>query len=259
MKISFSITDLSPFLTVDRQFEIAKELGFDGVEVFAGFKTRFVQKRLLDLSRKFSIPILSVHQPAWAFLGMYLDEGSIAMAQKFGAGYNAHPFLFNTPLVSAKAKNYFVWLSQMSKKYNTRIFLENMPCDHALPFLEQAIFRPHVSSTNLKNIAEVCYEYNFGHTLDTSHLCVEHPFSLAEFPDIQDYMENIHLSDFTPNRQHLELGKGLLDLTSFCKTLKKIKYRGFITLEISLSVFMSQTAYYASLQNSLLLLRKNLK
>lgn len=252
--LSFSIADLPFGISLHDNFALAKELGV-GVEVVLGYKTRLSLRNLDKLSRKYNVPIVSVHQPPWSFFQLFKDEKSFTFASHFGAYYNAHP-LITTDVEHDQSKRYFEWLSQMAEKYQVEVLIENMPFKPGLvPFLPN-MKKVHFSTTSMKQLADICAQYKFGFTLDTDHLKSPEPQKEEGFENIKKYMKNIHISSFDEKREHLPLTKGRLNTRSFLEELKKNNYQELITLEMTPNYYYPKKDYMKDIKDSILLMRE---
>src|SRR3989338_10198802 len=73
-KISVSVADLPINISPERLFAVGKKLGIDGVEVVLGYKSFPPHIKLVKLSQKFGVPILSLHQPQSFFKHLVSDD-----------------------------------------------------------------------------------------------------------------------------------------------------------------------------------------
>lgn len=216
-------------------------------------------RKLVRLSKRYNVPILSIHQPAWAVAGYFSDEGAFKFAKRFNSLFVAHP-LVNQPLNSPKSRAYYKWLKEMGKKYELEILVENMTNIYQLmPLLHYVSKKHHDSATELLNFEKICNKYDFGFTLDISHLMAHEPQNALGFKELYPYLKNIHLSDFTEKREHMGLGDGLLNYESFFSYLKKEKYNGLINLELCPRILNAREKYYKDLEKSVKLVREHLK
>lgn len=255
-KIAVSISDIPLGISLEKSFAVAKDLKVDGVEVILGYKSHINFKKLIKLSEKYDMPVLSVHEPLWSFLGLVREEKSFKIAKFFGAKYIVHPS-FKSSLSSKKTHLFLRWLFFMAQKYDIDVLIENMG-DPIFPILKP-IIRRDKSITDLKCLMLICRNYGFGFTLDTSHLNYSNPLNANGFSEMSPYLRNIHLSDFNKSAQHLPLGEGILDVEKFLGFLKRINYAGFLTLELNSKVFSSRRNYIKDIHKSIKLIQKNFK
>ncbi|MDO8658326.1 MAG: TIM barrel protein [Candidatus Levybacteria bacterium] len=256
-KLSLSIADLPLGIGWEDLFSLAKNFNLDGIEVVLGYKTLLKFENILKLSLKYNIPILTVHEPGWSTFGFFNYEGSFKTAKEVGASYNAHPKMLQ-PVCSEKSKKYFRWLSEMSRKYNVEVLLENLPPVFGFDILD-AFLKADKTNADLKEIKNVCKEYNFNITLDTSHLQAAIPQEAAGFEESWPFIKNIHLSSFNKTRQHLSLTKGFLDINKFLDYLKLKNYGGSITIELTVKLFYPRQQYFKEIEESVEIIKKYFK
>jgi len=258
-KLTFSIADIPLGIALEEYFLLANNLKVDGLEVVVGWKTRFQLRKLVRLSKRYNVPILSIHQPAWSVAGFWQDEKAFYFAKKFDAVYVAHP-LVNQHINSPKAKAYYKWLSEMKKKYDLDILIENMTNIYQLmPLLHYVSKKHHDSATDLGYFDTICKKYGFGFTLDISHLMEPEPQRAKGFSELWPFMRNIHLSDYTEKKEHMGLGDGLLNYDSFLGYLKDQKYDGLINLELCPRILNAREKYYKDIAKSVKIVREAFK
>lgn len=255
-KLTFSIADIPLGIALEEYFLLASHLKVDGLELVVGWKTRFNMRKVTRLSRRYNVPILSVHQPAWSVAGFFNDEGAFKFAQKYGASFTAHPLVVQH-INSQKSKDYFKWLEDMGKKYEIDILIENMTNIYQLlPMFHYVSRRHHDSATDLAYFDTICKKYGFGFTLDISHLMSPVPQEAEGFKELRPFLRNIHLSDYTEKKEHLGLGDGLLNYESFLSYLKETKYNGLINLELCPRVLNAREKYYKDIAKSVKIVRE---
>lgn len=259
-KLSFSIADIPLGIGIEEYFLLANNLKVDGLEVVVGWKTRFQLKKLARLSKRYDVPILSVHQPAWAVAGYFRDEGAFKFAQKFNSVFVAHPIV-GQHITSEKSKAYYKWLVEMGKKYEiSDILIENMTNTYQLmPLFHYVSKKHHDSATDVEYFDSICKRYGFGFTLDISHLMESIPQEAEGFSELLPFLRNIHLSDFTEKKEHMGLGDGVLNYDSFLSYLKKISYQGIINLELCPRVLNAREKYYRDIAKSVAIVREYFK
>lgn len=255
-KLTFSVADIPLGIALEEYFLLANNLKVDGLEVVVGWKTRFQLRKLARLSKRYNVPILSIHQPAWSVAGWWQDEKAFYFAKKFNSVYVAHP-LVNTHINSPKSKAYYKWLVQMQNKYEIEILIENMTNIYQLmPLLHYVSKKHHDSATDVEYFDSICKKYGFGFTLDISHLMEKEPQNADGFSELWPYLKNIHLSDFTEKKEHMGLGDGVLNYESFLSYLKEKKYTGLINLELCPRILNAREKYYKDIAKSVKIVRE---
>lgn len=255
-RLTFSIADIPLGIALEEYFLLASHLKVDGLELVVGWKTRFNMRKVARLSKRYSVPILSVHQPAWSVAGLFNDAGAFKFAQKFNSVFVAHP-LVNQHINSPKSKAYYKWLSEMKKKHELEILIENMTNIYQLmPLFHYVSKKHHDSATDLGYFDTICKKYGFGFTLDISHLMAPEPQKAKGFDELWPFMKNIHLSDFTAKKEHMGLGDGLLNYESFLSYLKEKNYDGIINLELCPRILNAREKYYKDIAKSVKIVRE---
>lgn len=252
MNVSVSITDLPVFTRLEHLFAGLKKAGADGVEVVTGVKSRWRWGRIKYLSEKYELPVLSIHQPPWSVLNYFFDEGNIRIAVEL---LGVRTFVFHPitrySFADEGMKQYLKRLSEMQKKYDVTIALENMPslirkrfAKHLLPL--------HADTLSIPQIEKAIKTYDLSFNLDISHINVSEPQKEKWFESIYPRIKNIHLSSFNSQRDHLPLYMGDFNTKSFLTELKRRKYKGLVTLEIFYPRMVKFTNYdYEAMRKSI--------
>lgn len=257
-KLSFSVADIPLGIALEEYFLLANHLKIDGLEIVVGWKTRFNMRKLARLSKRYNVPILSIHQPAWSVAGFWQDEGAFKFAQKFNSIFVAHPIVVQ-PMNSPKSQAYFKWLADMQKKYKIEIMIENMTNIYQLmPLFHYVSRKHHDSATSLLSFEKICKKYGFGFTLDISHVMQSDPQNAPGFKELFPIMKNIHLSDFTEKKEHMGLGDGNLNYEGFLSYLKEKKYDGIINLELCPRILNAREKYYKDITESVKIVKEYL-
>lgn len=232
-KIAASITDFPLQTSVETFFKRFKELNIDSIELVIGFKTLYLS-HMHALSKKYDLPITSLHQSYWSGLGFSSDEYFIREAKHYGiTTFTFHPLTF-LAFEDERMKRYFQQLQKLQKKYDVTICLENMPKEKVY----EKLFNPPYADMDaqLKKMYEIAKEYDLALTYDVSHTRFTHPQKHESFKNMFPRIQNIHLSSFHENNEHLPLDTGDFDAASFLTFLNKEKYNGLLTFEINYSL-----------------------
>ena len=94
-------------------------------------------------------------------------------------------------------------------------------------------------------------------TLDTSHWQQEKPDE-KKLARILPVLENIHISDWGGDKQHLGLGQGRMDIEAWMRWILRY-YPGQVTLELTPKYWVDGVSYLRELQESIRILRLWLK
>lgn len=257
MKINLSlITDFPILAQLETVFKKSKETGISGIELVIGLKTRFEYPRILYLSEKYDLPIVSIHQPPWSGMGLFFDERLVQLVQKLGTRYiTYHPLAFHS-FQSKGGKQYLQKLAYLQEKYNVVIMLENMENEFSYRKLHDNT-ADHISH-HLEDINRIADTYGFLITFDTSHAELLDPSKTEIFEKMFPKIGNIHASSFTKTQHHLPLTEGEFHSESFIKDLVKKKYQGLFTLEVrpSLKKLVTKNYDFSDIENSVALIKK---
>jgi sugar phosphate isomerase/epimerase len=257
-KILISINDFPIFRDYEYAFSQIKNAGADGIEVIHGIKSHWPFKNTEKLSKKYNLPILSVHQPIWTGFG-FPDFSFAKFAKKLGVEKIVFHPLPRLALNDKKMEEYFTKMAKLAKENKFTMLLENLPIKNQAPFIDKFFPASKESFEPLK-ILETAKKYGFKVTFDTSHLEDKDIGKKPWFKNVLQYTENIHLSSFTPKRAHLPLYMGDFDYKSFFKTLKNNNYKGLITLEIYYPKMIPIRGYnYSAIKKSVEIIKEELK
>ncbi len=257
MQVSVSIHDFSPLLRdLEYLYRGMKEAGADSLELLVGVKSRFRLKKIQQLSQKYDLPVLTLHQPIWSGLGWWLDEGFVALGAELGAkAIVLHP-LVGVELESPAMDKYLSKFSVWQEKYGLTFCLENMPEEASSPFFKT--FLPLApSQADLRLLARTAARYGFKTTYDASHTMYSRPHERSDFLDIFPTIGNIHISSFRPGVEHLPLDMGELQAESFINFLKTQQYGGILTLELFYPSMLTAFKYdFGAIARSIKLVKK---
>jgi len=250
MKVNVSIHDFSPlFRGHEILFKKLKETGVDGVELVIGVKSRWSVSYYKKLSKKYDLPIVSLHQPIWAGLGLYFDEDFFTMAEALKVKYvTCHP-LPGASFTSKRMRDYLNRLSQIKRKKGIEILVENMPQSYnlklfgvSIPFFDQFFPLDETTSDVMSWYNAIC-EFGLNMTLDIDHLQLQEPQKAPFFKTIYPKIKNIHLSSFANQKNHLPLYMGDFKGREFVSYLEKHNYSGILTFEINYPGLISPFGY----------------
>ncbi len=234
MKVNASITDFPLHTSLETFFRELKNSGADGVELVIGAKSAWSFGKVKELSKKYNLPVISLHQSPWSGLGLFFEkEFSKAIETLEVNKIVFHPLAF-TSFDSSSMKKYFKKLQKLQDRYGVRIMLENVE--------NVSVYKPIFNNINsvtehLKMLYNIVNDNNFLITYDTSHGRFIKPQEEDVFLKIFPKIGNIHLSSFAPGKEHLALYEGIFDTKGFIEYLYQKKYEGLVTLEINYYLF----------------------
>ena len=249
MRIALSTGSLYTYGTA-RVFELAAQVGFDGIEVLCdhrpGTRDPEYLRRLSDGS---GLPIVALHNPfshalsAWPGDQWGRLKRTVALAQALGvptvvahlpyrlAGIivrwnGAFSGQFGLPLPWSQRKPWYHAcvggvLAELEATSGVRIAVENMPQRRAL-----GISLPTYWFNRPQRMVE-----RFAHvTLDTTHVGTWGWDLLEVYETLRDRIAHVHLSNYD-GREHRTPMEGRLPLDALLRRLAEDGYQGAISVE----------------------------
>jgi sugar phosphate isomerase/epimerase len=254
-KVALSTASCYPE-TCTTAFEMASDLGFDGVEVMVW--TDPVSQdpdALRALSDRFAIPILAIHAPCllltqrvwttdpWTKLQRARDA-----AEKIGAAtVVVHPpFRWQRDY----ARDFVTGLARMREDTDVVFAVENMFPWRARS-REVAAYQPHWDLLELDVPAT---------TLDLSHTAVSGSDALTVCDALGDRLAHVHLADGSGSSkdEHLVPGRGGQPCAELLEMLASSGYGGSVVLEINTRRAVNRDEREADLAEGLAFARFNL-
>jgi sugar phosphate isomerase/epimerase len=233
MRFSLSSGTLFTF-PLPKAFEIARDAGFDGVELIINQEFQRVNSRALIKELAQIHPIHSIHAPFMLLDGwggpVDMLKRCVNLAEEAGIGLvNFHP-----PSWLGFELQYWRWLYRIldfQKEVGrdaVLVTVENMP------WVGKLKINPHILSVTQKMV-EFISAHNLYMTFDTTHLGSGKTNFINDFYAFYNSgrIRNIHFSDYGHGREHLIPGHGILPLTRFLNHLSQTNYDGYFTLELS--------------------------
>jgi sugar phosphate isomerase/epimerase len=238
---------------LDRVFGLAKEAGFDGIEVLVDgrWDTRQADylKHLID---RHGLPVVSLHSPfhlirvpGWEQDPLWRLKRTVELAEALGAQVVvAHPplgwlrislrvtgasnkrdFWVGLPLSWFVGRPYARWLCDELEGFQRGteviVAVENMPRRRIGPLGFDLYQMTHLESLE-----------RFRHlTLDTTHLATHGIDILQTYERLAGRVAHVHLSNYN-GREHRLLQDGHLPLADFLRRLNQDGYGGIVALEL---------------------------
>lgn len=247
MKLGYS-TWAMPKIPIDTSIKFLSETGYDGITIatLPQFTTSInnldieERKRILNLSKLYSIPITSV----MSFTDLMEENkenlkenikfvnDSIDLANDWGTNYlitgiGGKPNELENIKKSEEFIEIISELGLIAKSKGVTIALE--------PHVDQAVEKPDqlVELINKINMDSVKANFDISHFnvqgVDVSE-SIEKVLPISVACDVKDERGVV------PNWSYVAPGEGEFDYTNYLKIMKKADYRGFITIEISFQV-----------------------
>lgn len=233
MKILLSAGSLYT-LPLPKIFELARDTGFDGVEVIINHDFQYGNNLAILEEMAQILPILSLHAPfltldQWGDKTRQLEK-TAQLALSAGIPLvNFHP-------PSWLALEWKFWRHLRSirdfqaeiGRDEVTITIENMPASGKLKLDTYCLGKT-------ADMIEFMQQRNLFMTFDTAHMGSKKANFLNDFHQFYDtgLIRNIHFSDYANGREHLLPGHGQLPLTRFLNHLRETGYDRHLTLELS--------------------------
>ncbi|MBU1018385.1 MAG: sugar phosphate isomerase/epimerase [Patescibacteria group bacterium] len=218
MKITLTTDSLKGY-GLNRIFEFAKELGFDGIDLVLDKNDldTLDPEYIAKLSSTTEIPVLAV-QALDNAKEKDLEE-AVTMAKKV----NAKVIVIQPPKILDR--KYAAWLKKevpnIRKKENISIALENAPNKMWLGFIPE---RAMNNLSELKRFKHAC--------LDTARVAEKKEDLMYAYGSLQKFLVHVHISNFYRNKGYQVLTKGNLPLESFISKLASDGFKGALSIKI---------------------------
>lgn len=221
---------------MEKAFKIASESGYDGIEIMISKeKETRDANRIKKLSRKYNLPILSVHAPILVLTSFVFGIGAreklkktVRLAEEVGADVVVvHPPYFFQAAFGSEFEGFINNLQQSTKVF---ISVENMFNLRAWG-KELPTFLPGWNPGNF-NVLNT--------TLDFSHCASQNINSLELAKQWGDKLNHIHLCDGhngSIHDDHLVPGKGDQPVKETLQFLKQFEFSGHVIAEIHTDSF----------------------
>ncbi|SMD06032.1 sugar phosphate isomerase/epimerase family protein [Lentzea albidocapillata] len=242
-------------------FEIASELGYDGVELMVWADPVSQDIRAVDrLSVRTGMPVLAVHAPCllisqrvWSPDPSERLRRSVQAAQDLGAPTVVlhPPFRWQRKYADGFAE----LVSSLEDSSGIAIAVENMfPVRRPLGrgrSVEMNAFKPSVDPTDVGHR---------NYTLDLSHSAAAHMDALELAKRMGDGLRHIHLADGSgaPKDEHMVPGRGTQPCAELCELLARCGFDGQVVLEVNTRRAGTPAARREMLAESLLFARLHL-
>jgi len=246
-------------LPLQRVFELAAEVGFDGVELIINQDFQKVNPVKLITSLQEIIPIHSIHAPFMPLDGWGGPVDSLKRSVALAAECDIPLVNFHPPSWMGFEIGFLRWL------YSIRDFQKEVGLDgqvavtiENMPWVGKMKINPHILS-NTQHMIDFIKEHNLFMTFDCTHMGSGKTNFINDFYLCYESsrIRNIHFSDYGHGREHLLPGRGILPLTRFLNHLRNTDYRDTVTLELNPHEFpRGERIIFESLLEILAFLRK---
>lgn len=223
MKLLLSSHSLEPF-PLEEVFLLGREVGADGLElVLMPSVYRFGFARVRELSQKYGLPIVSIHQPPWyvLFTGRRGINKFLKIAEYFGAQ--------NVVMHLATARrrpqsDFWGWIKAREKQTGLNIAFEN-----ASPRSLERWPRYAGVPELLERFAQ---DRQVNLTLDVAKAVLAGADPYQFFQRHTEQIKVLHFHGFNHGSFHIGFRGHNFDWSGFMSFVKKFNFDGAITLEI---------------------------
>ena len=220
-------------LPVQKTFELAKEAGFDGMNLMVTSEFRGVDEISLVKELRKILPIDSVHVPFIALWGWGNPVEKIQKTVRLAVETGIPLVNFHPPGWLLLEVRFCVWFSAIRDfqrevgKGQVEITIENMPR------LKRYCCDPHLLSRT-ENLRRFLVERNLYLSFDSSHMGTKKTDFLDDFNALYatGRIKQVQYGDYRDGQEHLKPGHGILPLQTFLRTLAKQNYSEGLCVEM---------------------------
>ncbi|WP_343710651.1 sugar phosphate isomerase/epimerase [Mycobacterium sp.] len=274
VKVGLSTASVYPLRT-EAAFEFAATLGYDGIELMVwGEAVSQDVAAVKKLSRRYRVPVLSVHAPCllisqrvWGANPIAKLERSVRTAERLGA----QTVVVHPPFRWQRryAEGFSEQVAALESSSDVLVAVENM-----FPFRADRLFRADQSRERMRRrgggpgpaISAFAPSHDpldgdhAHYTLDLSHTATAGTDALDMARRMGPGLAHLHLCDGSglPADEHLAPGRGTQPVVDVCQLLAAGDFAGHVVLEVSTSTARSAQEREATLTESLQFARRHL-
>ena len=257
MRISISSGTLFTY-PLQKVFEIARDVGFDGLELIINQDFQKVNPRLVVRELSQILPVLSIHAPFMPLDGWGGPIDSVRRSVEIAADCGVPLVNFHPASWLGFELKFWRWMYRILDfqkevgEEGVTLTLENMP------WVGRLRINQYILSHTGKMI-DFLEERNLYMTFDCTHMGSGKTNFINDFYLCYNTgrIRNVHFSDYGHGREHLLPGHGILPLTRFLNHLRNTGYNETLTLELSPHEFpRDERIMVESLKEILMYLRR---
>jgi sugar phosphate isomerase/epimerase len=237
-------------------FDIAGELGYDGVEVMVW--TDADSQRLRSVARhseRTGVPVLAVHAPCLAITQRVWSPDPAERLRRsavLASSLGAPTVVLHPPFRWQRryAANLHRQIDELERAHGVRVAMENMFPLRRGPFRVSSYTPGHDPTTPGAR----------HYTLDLSHTAMARDDALALLDRMGDRLVHLHLADGTglEHDEHLVPGRGTQPCAEVCRRLADRGFEGTVVVEISTRRARTRNERLDALAEALLFARVHL-
>ncbi|HZZ47554.1 MAG TPA: sugar phosphate isomerase/epimerase [Pseudonocardia sp.] len=237
-------------------FELAAELGYDGVELMVWNDPVSQDPRAIErLSLRYRVPVLAVHAPCLAVTQRVWGTDPVERLHRSGAvaaDLGATTVVVHPPFrwQRAYAREFADTVEEVAQRYDVALAVENM-----FPVRRAGLSAvPYAPSEDPTDVGHRFY------TLDLSHAATAGVDALALMDRMGTCLEHLHLTDGSGSTrdEHLVPGRGNQPCAEVLERLAEQSFTGLVVLEVSTRKARTRQDRAALLAESLLFARLHL-
>jgi sugar phosphate isomerase/epimerase len=242
---------------VSAAFEIAAELGYDGVELMVWTDPVSQDPAAVQrLARRFRVPVLAVHAPCLAVTQRVWDADPLVRIRRSveaAARLGARTVVLHPPFRWQRryAAEFAAEVAGAEERDGVALAVENM-----FPLRRGALTTsPYSPGFDPTEVGHAHY------TLDLSHTAAAGSDALAMLDRMGDGLVHLHLADGSgaARDEHLVPGRGTQPCAEVCERLGASGFPGTVVLEVSTRRCRTRDERTALLAESLLFARLHLQ
>ena len=220
-------------LPIHRTFAIAKEAGFDGMNLMITGEFRGVDEVSLVRNLQKILPIDSIHVPFIPLWGWGNQVEKIQRTVRLAIETSVPLVNFHPPAWLLLEISFSLWFlavrdfQQEVGKNRVMVSIENMP------HLARYYGDPHLLSKTT-NLLQFLQKRNLYLSFDSSHMGTKKTDFLEDFLRLHaaEKVKQVQYGDYCDGREHLKPGHGILPLKRLLQTLAKENYSEGLCVEI---------------------------
>ncbi|RII26370.1 MAG: sugar phosphate isomerase/epimerase [Geobacter sp.] len=233
MRISLSSGTLFTY-PLRKVFEIARDVGFDGLELIVNQDFQKVNPRSVIRELSPILPVLSIHAPFMPLDGWGGPIDSVKRSVEIAADCGVPLVNFHPASWLGFELKYWRWMYRILD-YQKEVGAEGVTLTlENMPWVGRFKINQYILSHSGK-MNDFLEERNLYMTFDCTHMGSGKTNFINDFYLFYNAgrIRNIHFSDYGHGREHLLPGHGILPLTRFLNHLRNTGYHETLTLELS--------------------------
>ena len=233
MKLNLSAGSLYT-LSPHKAFEIARDVGFDGIEIIINHDYEYNTGVELLTDAAQHLPVASLHAPFFEINGWGNKIHQLQKTVKLAKLFEIPLVNFHPPSWLTLERKFWKWLNKLEDfqaeigQNQVLVTIENMPATGPMGC------NPYFLN-NTEVMIDFLHKRNLYLTFDTAHMGTCKTNFLTDFHHFYDSgrIRNVHFSDYANGKEHLLPGHGKLPLTRFLNHLLETGYKDTVTLELT--------------------------